>query len=66
MEYESDLATFWGSWAFLVGSVIQVGEVVWREPTDRGDGGGNSGGGSNGGGSNGGGEREAENAALCR
>lgn len=61
VEYESDLATFWGSWAFLIGSVIQVGEAVWREPTDRGDGGGNSGGGSNGGG-----EREAENAALCR
>ena len=22
-EYEASLATFWGSWAFLIGSVIQ-------------------------------------------
>lgn len=32
MEYESALATFWGSWAFLIGSCCQVWEVVWREP----------------------------------
>ncbi|WVQ72230.1 hypothetical protein IAR50_001779 [Cryptococcus sp. DSM 104548] len=36
--YESDLATFWGSWAFLIGSVVQLWEAVWREP-EGGDGG---------------------------
>ncbi|ORX35146.1 hypothetical protein BD324DRAFT_634045 [Kockovaella imperatae] len=29
--YESDLATFWGSWAFLIGSCFQVWESIWRE-----------------------------------
>ncbi|TYJ51600.1 hypothetical protein B9479_007826 [Cryptococcus floricola] len=32
--YESDLATFWGSWAFLIGSVVQLGEAIWREPEE--------------------------------
>jgi hypothetical protein len=26
--YQSDLATFWGGWAFLIGSVIQLYEAV--------------------------------------
>ncbi|KAI0644029.1 hypothetical protein C8Q79DRAFT_914226 [Trametes meyenii] len=30
-NYESILATFWGSWAFLIGSVIQLWETLWRE-----------------------------------
>jgi len=29
--YQSALATFWGSWAFIIGSIIQVFESVWRE-----------------------------------
>ncbi|WVQ87588.1 hypothetical protein IAS59_001314 [Cryptococcus gattii] len=45
VEYESDLATFWGSWAFLIGSAVQVAEVIWREPPDGGDGGDSNGGG---------------------
>jgi len=38
--YQSVMSTFWGSWAFLIGSVIQVGESVWREeaPKDAGAG----------------------------
>ncbi|OCF60193.1 hypothetical protein L486_02873 [Kwoniella mangroviensis CBS 10435] len=34
-EYQSGLATFWGSWAFLFGSFCQVWEVIWREPSDK-------------------------------
>ncbi|KAJ9093530.1 hypothetical protein QFC21_006364 [Naganishia friedmannii] len=30
---QSDLSTFWGSWSFLIGSVMQLYEVIWREPT---------------------------------
>lgn len=30
-EYESGLATWWGSWAFLIGSVLQLWETLWRE-----------------------------------
>ncbi|WVF66527.1 hypothetical protein IAT40_001267 [Kwoniella sp. CBS 6097] len=30
--YQSGLSTFWGSWAFLLGSGCQVYEVIWREP----------------------------------
>ncbi|ORY23280.1 hypothetical protein BCR39DRAFT_566903 [Naematelia encephala] len=30
--YESALSTWWGSWAFLIGSGIQCAETVWREP----------------------------------
>jgi hypothetical protein len=26
--YQSDLSTFWGGWAFLIGSVIQLYEAV--------------------------------------
>jgi hypothetical protein len=26
--YQSSLSTFWGGWAFLIGSVIQLYEVV--------------------------------------
>ncbi|KAH8088200.1 hypothetical protein HD553DRAFT_269127 [Filobasidium floriforme] len=28
----SAISTFWGSWAFLIGSVMQLYEAVWREP----------------------------------
>ncbi|XAO22397.1 hypothetical protein I312_101167 [Cryptococcus bacillisporus CA1280] len=45
MVYESDLATFWGSWAFLIGSAFQVTEVIWREPPDGGNDGDSNGGG---------------------
>lgn len=31
VNYESVLATFWGSFAFLIGSVIQLWETLWRE-----------------------------------
>ncbi|KAH9940296.1 hypothetical protein B0H21DRAFT_780408 [Amylocystis lapponica] len=31
VNYESVLATFWGSWAFLVGSALQLGETLYRE-----------------------------------
>ncbi|KXS11383.1 hypothetical protein M427DRAFT_47239 [Gonapodya prolifera JEL478] len=31
---QSGWATFWGSWAFLVGSVLQVYETIWREPNN--------------------------------
>lgn len=33
--YQSALSTWWGSWAFLIGSVIQLGEAVWREPDEQ-------------------------------
>ncbi|RSH84033.1 hypothetical protein EHS25_005278 [Saitozyma podzolica] len=32
MKYQSALSTWWGSWAFLFGSLAQCWEVVWREP----------------------------------
>lgn len=32
--YESSLATFWGSWAFLIGSVIQWYESLDKYPVD--------------------------------
>ncbi|OBZ77581.1 hypothetical protein A0H81_01743 [Grifola frondosa] len=38
-DYQSVLSTFWGSWAFLVGSVIQLWETLWREapePAEKG------------------------------
>ena len=28
------LSTFWGSWAFMIGSVIQLWETLWREDPD--------------------------------
>jgi len=31
MNYQSILATFWGSWSFLIGSVLQLWESIWRE-----------------------------------
>ncbi|KZT06667.1 uncharacterized protein LAESUDRAFT_725756 [Laetiporus sulphureus 93-53] len=33
-NYQSVLSTFWGSWAFLIGSVIQLWETLWREDPD--------------------------------
>ncbi|KZO94857.1 hypothetical protein CALVIDRAFT_460364, partial [Calocera viscosa TUFC12733] len=30
-NYQSACATFWGSWAFLIGSVFQLYETIWRE-----------------------------------
>ena len=30
--YQSGLSTWWGSWAFLIGSVVQIGEAIHREP----------------------------------
>ncbi|KAH9918086.1 uncharacterized protein B0H18DRAFT_823524, partial [Fomitopsis serialis] len=32
-NYQSVLATFWGSWGFLIGSTIQLYETLWREST---------------------------------
>jgi hypothetical protein len=40
IKYESALSTWWGSWAFLFGSLAQCWEVVWREPQPKGDGSG--------------------------
>ncbi|WVQ82815.1 hypothetical protein IAT38_004947 [Cryptococcus sp. DSM 104549] len=34
--YESALSTFWGSWAFLIGSTVQCWEAVYREPAGEG------------------------------
>ncbi|KAI0338354.1 hypothetical protein BDW22DRAFT_1362961 [Trametopsis cervina] len=34
VNYQSVLSTFWGSWAFMIGSVAQLWEVVWRVPDD--------------------------------
>ncbi|KAI0828527.1 hypothetical protein BC628DRAFT_1363072 [Trametes gibbosa] len=31
VNYQSVLSTFWASWAFLIGSVIQLWETLWRE-----------------------------------
>ena len=31
VNYQSVLSTFWGSWAFLIGSVMQLWESLWRE-----------------------------------
>lgn len=37
-NYQSVLSTFWGSWAFMIGSVIQLWETLWREdPEPQGD-----------------------------
>ena len=30
-EYQSGLSTFWASWAFLIGSVVQLFEAIFRE-----------------------------------
>ncbi|KAF8318162.1 hypothetical protein DL93DRAFT_2076157 [Clavulina sp. PMI_390] len=31
MDYQSVLCTFWGSWAFLIGSLLQLAETLVRE-----------------------------------
>jgi len=36
-EYQSVLSTFWGSWAFLIGSGIQLWECMWREDQNEQD-----------------------------
>lgn len=36
MQYQSALATLWGSWAFLIGSALQFYEVLWREKDTEG------------------------------
>ncbi|KAI8973124.1 hypothetical protein BD414DRAFT_499200 [Trametes punicea] len=37
VNYQSVLSTYWGSWAFLIGSVIQLWETLWREdPPEQG------------------------------
>ena len=33
-EYEASLATFWGSWAFLIGSLIQWYESLDKHPVE--------------------------------
>jgi len=33
-QYEASLATFWGSWAFLVGSAIQWYESLDKHPVE--------------------------------
>lgn len=35
VNYQSVLSTFWGSFAFEIGSVIQLWETLWRESPDR-------------------------------
>lgn len=35
-QYESGLSTFWGGWAFLIGSVLQLYEAVNPVSTERG------------------------------
>lgn len=35
VAYESTLATFWGSWAFMVGSTIQWYESLQKHPVER-------------------------------
>ncbi|CDO76411.1 hypothetical protein BN946_scf184937.g25 [Trametes cinnabarina] len=37
VNYQSVLSTFWGSWAFLIGSVIQLWETLWREDPPKED-----------------------------
>jgi hypothetical protein len=33
-EYQASLSTFWGSWAFLIGSLIQLYESLQKYPVD--------------------------------
>lgn len=35
VEYETTLATFWGSWAFMIGSTIQWYESLQKHPVER-------------------------------
>lgn len=37
MRFQSSLATFWGSCAFLVGSAFQLAEITLREPPPKSD-----------------------------
>ncbi|KAG8680771.1 hypothetical protein FRC08_016067 [Ceratobasidium sp. 394] len=30
-EFQSTLSTFWGGWAFLIGSCVQLWECIWRD-----------------------------------
>lgn len=36
-QYEASLSTFWGSWAFLIGSLIQLYESLQKNPVDMSD-----------------------------
>lgn len=36
-QYEASLSTFWGSWAFLIGSVIQLYESLQKNPVNMRD-----------------------------
>jgi hypothetical protein len=38
--YQGSLATFWGSWCFLIGSTIQWFEALDKHPVDIEEGGG--------------------------
>ena len=33
-QYQASLSTFWGSWAFLIGSLIQLYESLQKHPVD--------------------------------
>ncbi|KAJ3548914.1 hypothetical protein NM688_g5234 [Phlebia brevispora] len=33
-DYQSVMSTFWGSFAFMIGSCVQLWEALWRESTD--------------------------------
>jgi len=35
IEFQASLATFWGSWAFLIGSVIQWYESLDKYPVEK-------------------------------
>ncbi|THH13899.1 hypothetical protein EUX98_g9670 [Antrodiella citrinella] len=37
VDYQSVLSTFWGSFGFEIGSVIQLWETLWREDPDAGE-----------------------------
>jgi hypothetical protein len=34
INYQSVLSTFWGGWAFLIGSTFQLWEAIWKEDPD--------------------------------
>lgn len=35
MEYQASCSTFWGSWAFLIGSVVQLYESLEKNPVEK-------------------------------
>jgi hypothetical protein len=35
-QYQASLSTFWASWAFLIGSLIQLYESLQKHPVDMG------------------------------